>query len=58
MRPQRPVAVACLSAAAAGGARGQSTVSVYLPFYDESDWAALRGSVLSSVSPSRPAAEN
>ncbi|KXX82099.1 hypothetical protein MMYC01_201529 [Madurella mycetomatis] len=48
MRPQRPVAVACLYAAAAGGARGQSTASVYLPEYGESDWAALRGSILSS----------
>ncbi|GAB1316656.1 hypothetical protein MFIFM68171_06866 [Madurella fahalii] len=48
MRPQRPVTVACLCAAAAGGARGQATASVYLPEYDESDWAVLRGSILSS----------
>ncbi|KAK4033758.1 hypothetical protein C8A01DRAFT_19337 [Parachaetomium inaequale] len=47
MRPQRPALLAWLCAAA-GGAQGQSTVSVYLPEYDDSDWAALRGSVLSS----------
>ena len=34
-------------------------MSVYLPEYDDSDWAALRGSVLSSVSvPSRPLPQN
>ncbi|KAK3294024.1 uncharacterized protein B0H64DRAFT_399368 [Chaetomium fimeti] len=47
MRPQRPVLLAWLCAAA-GGAHGQSTVSVYLPEYDEADWSALRGSVISS----------
>ena len=54
MRPQRPVLLAWLCAAA-GGARAQSTVSVYLPEYDDSDWAALRGSIISSVSVSNRA---
>ncbi|KAK0714877.1 hypothetical protein B0H67DRAFT_453648, partial [Lasiosphaeris hirsuta] len=37
-----------LLALVAAGARGQTTISVYLPDYDNSDWEALRGSVLSS----------
>ncbi|KAL2139064.1 hypothetical protein VTI28DRAFT_5849 [Corynascus sepedonium] len=47
MRPQRPALLAWLCAAA-GGARGHSTVSVFLPEYGDSDWGALRGSVISS----------
>ncbi|KAL2158889.1 hypothetical protein VTH06DRAFT_2919 [Thermothelomyces fergusii] len=48
MRPQRPALRAWLCAAAAASARGQSTVSVYLPEYGKADWGALRGSVISS----------
>ncbi|KAG7287079.1 hypothetical protein NEMBOFW57_006582 [Staphylotrichum longicolle] len=47
MRLQRPALFAWLCAVA-GSTRGQSTVSVYLPEYSDSDWAALRGSVISS----------
>jgi hypothetical protein len=51
MRSQRPAAIAWLCASVATMAWGQSTtVSVYLPEYGDSDWAALRGSILSSVS--------
>lgn len=32
------------------GTISQSTVSVYLPGYRDSDWRALRGSIVSSVS--------
>lgn len=49
MRLQRSALFAWLCAVA-GSARGHSTVSVYLPEYVDSDWAALRGSVISSVS--------
>lgn len=49
MRLQRPAAAAWLAAAAVARASDQSTVSVYLPEYSEKDWAALRGSILSSV---------
>lgn len=35
--------------AAVGSAQNHSTVSVYLPEYGHKDWAALRGSVISSV---------
>ncbi|KAL2148481.1 hypothetical protein VTH82DRAFT_2035 [Thermothelomyces myriococcoides] len=47
MRPQCPALLAWLCAAA-GSARGQSTVSVYLPEYEDTDWGALRGSIISS----------
>ncbi|KAK4157344.1 hypothetical protein C8A00DRAFT_29772 [Chaetomidium leptoderma] len=47
MRPQRPALLAWLCAAA-GGALGQSTVSVFLPEYGDSDWAVFRGSIVSS----------
>ncbi|KAL2176808.1 uncharacterized protein P884DRAFT_244544 [Thermothelomyces heterothallicus CBS 202.75] len=47
MRPQLPALLARLCAAA-GSAQGQSTVSVYLPEYGNSDWGALRGSIISS----------
>ena len=54
MRSQRPAAIAWLCASVATMATmasGQSTtVSVYLPEYGDSDWAALRGSILSKVS--------
>lgn len=53
MRLQRPALFAWLCAVA-GSTRGQSTVSVYLPEYSDSDWAALRGSVISSVSACPP----
>lgn len=55
MRLQRPALFAWLCAVA-GSTRGQSTVSVYLPEYSDSDWAALRGSVISSVSAVPPGA--
>ncbi|KAK4235281.1 hypothetical protein C8A03DRAFT_17951 [Achaetomium macrosporum] len=50
MRSQGPALLAWLCAAA-GSAHGQSTVSVYLPEYSDSDWVALRGSIVSSDKP-------
>ncbi|KAL2266981.1 hypothetical protein VTJ83DRAFT_4258 [Remersonia thermophila] len=47
MRRHRAALLGLLCAAGLG-AYCQSTVSVYLPEYGDSDWAALRGSVLSS----------
>ncbi|KAL2129511.1 hypothetical protein VTI74DRAFT_7661 [Chaetomium olivicolor] len=51
MRSQRWALAAWLCAAGAELAEvagAESTVSVYLPVYDDSDWAALRGSIISS----------
>ncbi|KAL1837101.1 hypothetical protein VTJ49DRAFT_4281 [Mycothermus thermophilus] len=47
MRRHRAALLGWLCASSIG-VHGQSTVSVYLPEYGDSDWAALRGSVLSS----------
>ena len=52
MRSQHQAVIAWLCAGAAAVTsitHARSTVSVYLPKYDDSDWAALRGSILSSV---------
>ncbi len=50
----KPTILPWLSAAAAVAAESiapqPTTVSVYLPEYGEADWAALRGSIISSVS--------
>ncbi|KAK4143360.1 uncharacterized protein C8A04DRAFT_12422 [Dichotomopilus funicola] len=48
MRPNLSVTLLGWLCAAADSVRGHSTVSVFLPEYEESDWAALRGSVISS----------
>ncbi|KAJ4294855.1 hypothetical protein N0V88_005092 [Collariella sp. IMI 366227] len=48
LRSQFWALAAGLCAAGAGIVGAQSTVSVYLPEYDDSDWAALRGSIISS----------
>jgi len=47
----KPTILAWLCAVVAA-AQQPTTVSVYLPEYGEADWAALRGSIISSVSTS------
>ncbi|KAK3307516.1 uncharacterized protein B0T15DRAFT_181178 [Chaetomium strumarium] len=48
MRSQGPAALLAWLCAAASSALAQLTVSVFLPEYSDSDWVALRGSILSS----------
>ncbi|KAL2257381.1 hypothetical protein VTK26DRAFT_251 [Humicola hyalothermophila] len=48
MRRHHQAVLGWLCAGSAALASTNSTVSVFLPKYDDSDWAALRGSILSS----------